>query len=218
MSSVAPPTTQAVDDILADIPRGVAVRRGVEQTFEDQTMPRAAFMLPEVVAQSAKLRHDGSKVFLGLVHATREMRPTPKGLEAHMRGGVPIGIGDDRHLVTVAGSRAGKGRAVIVPTLLTYQGAVMAIDPKGELATMTARARRDKLNQRVLALDPFKTVKGHAAKMRGRFNPMSILTPDSPTLIEDAGLIADAIVVPADAQKDPHWDESARNILSLIHI
>jgi type IV secretion system protein VirD4 len=49
---------------------------------------------------------------------------------------------------------------------------------------------------------------------------MSILTPDSPTLIEDAGLIADAIVVPADAQKDPHWDESARNIIEgvILHV
>jgi type IV secretion system protein VirD4 len=210
----------SIDDVLADIPRGAAYRRGEEQTFEDQTMPRAAFMLPSVIAGSAKLRHDHGKVFIGLAHARREMRPTPKGLEPHMLGGVPIGIGDDRHLVTIAGSRAGKGRAVIVPTLLTYGGAVLAIDPKGELATMSARARRDKLNQRVLVLDPFKVTKGNAARMRGRYNPMSILTPDSPTLIEDAGLIADAIVVPADAQKDPHWDESARNIIEgvILHV
>lgn len=214
-----PPPTSA-DDILADIPRGVAVRHGQEQGFEDQTMPRAAFMLPAVIAESTKLRHDGTKVFLGLVHATREMRPTPKGPEAHMIGGVPIGIGDDRHLVTGAGSRAGKGRAVVVPTLLTYDGAAMAIDPKGELATMTARARHERLGHRVAAVDPFKVAKGYAARCRARFNPMSILAADSATLIEDAGLIADAIVVPADAQKDPHWDESSRNFIEglVLHV
>lgn len=208
------------DDILANIPRGVSVRHGHEQSFEDQTMPRAAFMLPDTIMRSGRLRHDGSKVFLGIVGATREQRATPRGLEVHMRGGTPIGIGDDRHLVTIAGSRAGKGRTAIVPTLLTYRGAMLAIDPKGELATMTARARRTKLNHRVLALDPFKVTKGEAAKLRGRYNPMAILKPDSPTLIEDAGLIADAIVIPADSAKDPHWDESSRNFIEglILHV
>lgn len=223
MSAPTPPQTGTplpADDVLRDIPRGVAVRRGIAQTLEEQTMPRAAFMLPEAIAASTRLRHDGDKLFLGLTGAVREQRPTPKGPEVHMRGGTPIGIGDDRHLVTIAGSRAGKGRTTIVPTLLTYRGALLAIDPKGELATMTARARRKKLHHRVLVLDPFKVAKGEAAKLRGRFNPMSILKPDSPTLIEDAGLIADAIVIPAESQKDPHWEESARNIIEglILHV
>ncbi len=207
-------------DLFADIPRGVSVRANRAQTLEDQTMPRAAFMPSAAIAASTALRHDGDKIFLGLVDGAVEMRPAKRGLDPHVLSGTPIGIADDRHIITVAGSRSGKGRSVVVPTLLTYRGAVLAIDPKGELATMTARARHKALAQRVLALDPFKVAKGAAAKMRGRFNPMAILTPDSPTLIEDAGLIADAIVMPSDAQKDPHWDESARNLIEglILHV
>src|SRR5262245_25017902 len=39
-----------------------------------------------------------------------------------------IGWSDDRHLLTVAGTRAGKGSSLIIPNLLLYQGSVLAID------------------------------------------------------------------------------------------
>lgn len=47
--------------------------------------------------------------------------------------------------------------------------------------------------------------------MRGAFNPMAILEPEGLTVIEDAALIADALVIAAG--NDPHWDESARNFI-----
>jgi type IV secretion system protein VirD4 len=49
---------------------------------------------------------------------------------------------------------------------------------------------------------------------------MHILKPDSPTINEDAGLIADALVVPVEGGKDPHWDESARNFIEglILHV
>jgi type IV secretion system protein VirD4 len=210
----------ANSDVLDGIPRGVAMRRGKALSLEDQSMPRAAFVAPAAVAASTTLSHDASKLFLGVIGGSIEIRPGPRGPERHVLGGTAIGIGDDRHMITVAGSRSGKGRSVIVPTLLTYRGAVLQIDPKGELATMTARARAQHLAQRVLVIDPFKVAKGYAAKLRARYNPMTILGPGSPTLIEDAGLIADAIVIPADGQKDPHWDESARNLIEgiILHV
>lgn len=50
-----------------------------------------------------------------------------------------IGLEDDRHIITVAGSRSGKGVSMIIPNLLFYRGSVLVIDPKGELASITAR-------------------------------------------------------------------------------
>ena len=41
---------------------------------------------------------------------------------------------------------------------------------------------------------------------------MALLGADSPSLIVDAGLIADALVV-GSPQADPYWDESARNLI-----
>ncbi|CAE7593663.1 traG [Symbiodinium microadriaticum] len=127
-----------------------------------------------------------------------------------------IGIEDNRHILTVAGSRAGKS-VTVIGNLCFYPGSVLATDPKGELANLTA-ARRAALGQKVYVLDPFGQTKGAAAQHRARFNPMAMLTLSSPTIIEDAALIGDALVIAAG--KDPHWDESARNFIEgiILHV
>ena len=57
------------------------------------------------------------------------------------RDGRLIGWNDDRHVMTIAGSRAGKGVSLIVPNLLLYEGSALVIDPKGENARITAGRR-----------------------------------------------------------------------------
>lgn len=202
-------------DVMSGVPRGVARRNGRDLALEDQSMPLASFMPVEHVRQSRLLAAGPGKIFLGVV----EGQTTKVGFEPHVMNGSPIGVGDDRHIMTIAGSRAGKGRSTVIPTLLTYDGSVLAIDPKGELATITARHRAETLKQRVVVLDPFKVAKGYAAQCRAGFNPMRLLDSKSPTLIEDAGLIGDACVVRDDGgTKDPHWDESARGFLDGVSV
>jgi len=207
--------------IFENIPRGVIERNGRRLTLEEQTMPAAAFMTGAAIRNSQMLSHSSSKILLGTIDGQTEQRHGRDGRsDFHIRGGHLIGAGDDRHMITVAGSRGGKGRSVIVPTLLTYQGSTLSADPKGELASITARARVEELGQEVYVTDPFKVARGFAATKRARFNPMAILKTDSATIIEDAGLIADALVVPAEGGKDPHWDESARNFIEglILHV
>lgn len=60
-----------------------------------------------------------------------------------------IGLEDDQHMITVAGSRLGKGVSMIIPNLLFYSGSLLVIDPKGEFASITARRRAEDLNQKV---------------------------------------------------------------------
>ena len=133
-----------------------------------------------------------------------------------------VGHADDRHILTVAGSRAGKGVSLIVPNLLTYPGSVIAIDPKGELATVTA-CRRSAVNGTkwavpmggggtVYVLDPFRRVTGPAADFRASFNPLAELDPDSEDGLDLAGQIADALVVQQDGPGS-HWTASARAFL-----
>jgi len=50
--------------------------------------------------------------------------------------------GEHAHSLVVAPTRAGKGVGVVVPTLLTFQGSVLALDVKGELFELTSRARK----------------------------------------------------------------------------
>lgn len=202
--------------MLSDIPRGVRGRSG---GLDAQEVPLAAFASEAAIASSKRLAFDGRRILLGAVGAKPHAKPRADGSQdIQMRGGALIGIGDDRHAATLAGSRGGKGRSIIIPTLLTYEGSTLTIDPKGDVASITARCREELLGQRVVVLDPYDVARGFAARRRGRFNPLTILSIGSPTIKEDAGLIADAIVVAEGSE--PHWDESARNFLEglILHV
>lgn len=197
--------------LLDDLPRGVPGRSAT-----DHRMPDSAWVEPERLGRSPAYRFDSSRIFLGVVDGTVE----DTGTEFFVTGGTPVGIGDDRHALLCAGSRAGKGRSCLIPTLLTYGGSVVVLDPKGELADITAR-RRAAMGQRVAVVDPFKICAQRLAPLRTGFNPMTLLEPASPSLVVDAGLIADAlVVVEHSAGRDPHWDDSARNFIEgvILHV
>ena len=129
-----------------------------------------------------------------------------------------IGWKDNRHVMTIAGSRAGKGVSLIVPNLLLYEGSAIVIDPKGENAKITA-ARRDKgipggaggLGQDVHVLDPF----GVSGIRSSCFNPLDELDPKKEDFIEDAGMFADALITHHD-DSDRHWTESAQSLLRAL--
>jgi type IV secretion system protein VirD4 len=132
------------------------------------------------------------------------------GLFLGYRSGRVIGWKDDRHALSVAGTRAGKGISLIVPNLLLYPGSVLAIDPKGELARITGR-RRGEIGKRVV-LDPF----GENGRFEsGQFNPLDELDPKGREVIDEAGAIAQAMVVYS-GQGDPHWTSAARALLRAL--
>ena len=137
---------------------------------------------------------------------------------------VPVGYRDDRHVCLVSGSRGGKGTTSIVNNLILWPGSLCVVDPKGENATITA-ARRGKgsehckgLGQAVQVLDPFKAAQVDES-LRGRFNPLDTLDPANEETIDEAGRIADAVVVIHESN-DPFWDESARAMVKglILHI
>jgi type IV secretion system protein VirD4 len=129
-----------------------------------------------------------------------------------------IGWRDDRHLVTIAGSRAGKGVSLIIPNLLFYEGSAVVIDPKGENARVTA-GRRGKgtkaggpgLGQDVHVLDPFEK----SGATSGCFNPLQEIDLESEDFAEDAALFADALITHPD-KGERHWTESAQAVLRAL--
>ncbi len=129
------------------------------------------------------------------------------------------GAGDNRHIVTIAGSRAGKSRYVLKPNLERYQGSVVVIDPKGELARETAE-KRHAMGQRVFILDPFGITPDEVAQFRGQFNPLMELSR-SPVVNQpaDAALIADALIVESGGDSK-HWTDSAKNLMRgiILHL
>jgi type IV secretion system protein VirD4 len=118
-----------------------------------------------------------------------------------------LGIDDDRHVVTVAGSRAGKSSTVLIPNLKRYPGSVIVLDPKGELARATA-AHRQALGQSVYVLDPF----GESGIASACHNPFDELGQGKQEHVAaDAAQLADALIIANN--KDPHWTDSAKNLV-----
>src|SRR5262249_46015702 len=137
---------------------------------------------------------------------------------------IPLGYRDDRHVCVVSGSRGGKGTSFIIPSLIEWPGSICVVDPKGENATITAARRGGGSNyaaglgQAVRVLDPFKAGQVDDA-LRGRFNPLDALDPAHEETVDEAGRVADAIVVVHESN-DPFWDESARSMVKglILHI
>jgi type IV secretion system protein VirD4 len=136
---------------------------------------------------------------------------------------IPVGWLDDRHLVTIAGSRAGKGRCAIIPNLLRYSGSVVCVDPKGENAKLTVEQRakpisQGGLGQEVYVLDPFN-VSGVDKRFIATFNPLWMVKLTDDDALEQISAIADSMIIQTDP-KDAHWDETARDLIEgvILHV
>jgi len=136
----------------------------------------------------------------------------------------PVGLKDDRHVMLVAGSRAGKGVSAIVPNLCHWPGSMMIVDPKGENATITA-ARRGAgthickgLGQDVYVLDPMQVAKVDS-RYRASFNPLDALDASSDHVNDDAVRLADALVEVGQGESR-QWDEGARSLVKtlILHV
>ena len=113
------------------------------------------------------------------------------------------------HLLTMAPTRTGKGVGTIIPNLLTAERSVICIDPKGENARITGRAR-ERFGP-VHILDPFAVTGKHSAA----YNPLDQLDPESLDIADDASSLADAIVFDEPGMAgDAHWNEEAKALIS----
>lgn len=121
-----------------------------------------------------------------------------------------LGRRETRHIVTVAGSQAGKSSTVLTPNLLRYPGSALVLDPKGELTRRTAADRRA-MGHQVFVLDPF----GETDEPCAMHNPMEELGRDRANqMAADAALLADGLIV--SNEKDPHWTDAAKNLIRGI--
>lgn len=133
---------------------------------------------------------------------------------------VPIYYNGDRHLLTVAPTRAGKGVSTIIPNLLTYEGSALVVDPKGENAIITLKARSEHIGQYVYVVDPWRVSTYHFDGLEpATINPMDWLVVGSPDIGENAMLLADALIVPS-KRGESFFDEEAKALIAgiILHV
>ena len=140
----------------------------------------------------------------------------------------PDGIGRkmiypfDKGVIVIGQNGKGKSTGLFVPNLLQISGAsIVVIDPKGELAAITAKYRRDVLGERVVILNPFNVHKKwenpalYPDLESDGFNPLLALDPTAEDFNTRAELLAEAIIT-VSGQDNPHWDESARSMVAAF--
>ena len=133
-----------------------------------------------------------------------------------------VGRSDDRHFITIATSRSGKGRSAIIPNLLTWPGSALVIDPKGQNAAVTAAARghgggrvKKGMGQSVRIVDPFGELKAQGVDLEThRFNPLTALDPAALDVVEQIRRLTDALVVPDPSGAADFWDRSASVVIA----
>lgn len=164
--------------------------------------------VPFAVALRGTPRSHGTARWARGPREMRQLRGGPGPVLGRRKNGELLTYQGVAPILTVAPSRSGKGSGSIIPTLLSdLQKCVIVIDPKGEAARCTWRARQE--IGPVYTFDPFGICPG--AGDRARINPLH----DLAGRVEDAMALAEAIC-PDDEGGNSHFSSTARTLIRAI--
>jgi type IV secretion system protein VirD4 len=123
-----------------------------------------------------------------------------------------IRTNDFVHLATFSPAGGGKSVSTLVPNLLSYAGNCVVVDPKGELYKLTAKHRRKKFGHRIVRLD----AAGLCGPGSDKLNPYDWIDPQAKDFIDRCRDLANMLVVRTGKEQDPHWNDSAENIIAAF--
>jgi type IV secretion system protein VirD4 len=116
------------------------------------------------------------------------------------------------HALIVGATRTGKGRGVVTPTLLSWEGSIVALDPKGELADGDGRLGfpgTAGFRNTVSHIVRFAPTRMNSAK----FNPL-LEVRRGPNEVRDVQNIVDILTAPTrDTNEAPFWRTAASSLL-----
>jgi type IV secretion system protein VirD4 len=146
----------------------------------------------------------------------RRLSPAKASLEffGFLKSGhsVPIRLPQAVHTAVFCPTGGGKGVSCVIPFLLNTNESCVVFDPKGENARITAQFRRDVLGHRIVLLDPFKIV----TDAPDSFNPLDFIDVDDPLAIDACQELANAIVVRAAEEREPHFSDAAEMFIASM--
>ena len=117
------------------------------------------------------------------------------------------------HVLVVGPTQSGKGRGIVIPTLLTWPHSVIVNDVKDENWALTAGARK-RMGQLCLRFEPTSAEDG-----RARFNPLSEVRLRTPREIRDVHNIVRMVLDPYGAGPPDHWERAGGAALTgfILH-
>ncbi len=129
--------------------------------------------------------------------------------EATQRVGDKIVYGGERHILFFGPNGTGKGTRFLISNLLSIKNrSIIVLDPKAELASVTADYRRTLGD--VVMLNPFNVLGLGSAG----FNPLAALDPASANFYDDVAALGEALI--SIEGVDPHWSQSAQGLLVAL--
>ncbi|MGX5636849.1 type IV secretory system conjugative DNA transfer family protein [Brevundimonas diminuta ATCC 11568] len=148
--------------------------------------------------------HGAARWATGAEQRSAGLRASAGILLGHASGGGFLVSDGPEHVMLYAPTRTGKGVGVVIPNLLAWPHAVVALDIKRENFAATAGYRAEG-GQRVLLFDPL-ALDGRTA----RFNPLGhIERADAVAVLDELQRMA-AMLFPGHDHADPFWAEAAR--------
>lgn len=124
-----------------------------------------------------------------------------------MMQGKLLATTDLRPTLVTGGTRAGKGRGHVVPTLLSWSDSVLVHDPKGELWRVTAGWRSG--HSHALFFNP-------RSPASTRFNPLAEIRPGPQELAQVQRLVAILSDPGGERDDEAIWDKAASEIMEAV--
>lgn len=128
-----------------------------------------------------------------------------------------VKYGGDQGIIIFGPNGKGKGTSLLIPHLLQSSGSsLVVVDPKGELAAVTAKYRQEL--GRVVVINPFglhTELSDYQDLKSAGFNPLAKLDPASDSFNSEAAQLAEALVS-VGGSREPHWPMSGRALVAAI--
>ena len=120
--------------------------------------------------------------------------------------GTPLAYSGDGSMMTVAAPGSGKTQCNVLPNLLSWTGPAVVLDISGDIYEKTAGWRAVNVGP-VYKFSPLEPEDSH------RYNPLTFVRSDPDFIWEDARLLAEMMIVPAQTS-DPFWENEAQTVLT----
>jgi type IV secretion system protein VirD4 len=177
-------------------------------TMQERPMPKSKHTL-----NFKAVRSNGIPLgFRQSARATRTIGFSQSSLPNTVELAELITDASEHHVMVVAPTGAGKGRNIIIPTLLHDPSPAIVLDIKGEAAAVTARYRAEQMGHHVTIIDPWCKLGPNL----GQLNPLALIDPAAPSLGDDAFAIASLFEPPNDLVREPYWNERATALIAGI--